>query len=141
MNLQTFLERMEGRKSTIYYVDGVPHIGIGHNINEPISERSIDEIYLDDVKRVYDDLSHVFSRGWYWAIGINRENALVSIMFTLGLPRFMGFEKMIDPIKAHDWPLAAKELLDSDRGRELPERSAVEAYMLEHNAMPEGWEE
>ena len=49
--------------------------------------------------------------------------ALVEMAFQLGVPRFMGFRKMIDAIKERRWKDAAAEALDSRWARQTPTRA------------------
>ena len=60
----------------------------------------------------------------------NRQIALISVMFNLGVKRFKGFKKMIHAVYYEKWDVAHDELLDSLRARQVPGRSKEEALML-----------
>lgn len=62
---------------------------------------------------------------------VNRQIALISVLFNIGYNKFLGFRKMIAAIRKRDWKQASIELKDSRRHKQVPNRSEEEASMLE----------
>ena len=58
-------------------------------------------------------------------------NALIDMVFNMGITRFMGFKKMIAAIKNGDWVTAAAEMRDSKWAEQLPRRVAELSIMVE----------
>jgi len=61
---------------------------------------------------------------------VNRQIALVSVMFNIGYRKFLEFKRMIAAIRRNAWDRAAIELKDSKRHKQIPMRSDEEADML-----------
>ena len=55
---------------------------------------------------------------------------LVDMAYNLGVPRLMGFEKMLAAIERMDWKAAAAEVLDSRYARQVPNRAERNALLL-----------
>lgn len=98
-------------------------------ITQEMSDRLLDESIMDAMSRLIV-MFPVESLSW----SINRYNALISVMFNVGLGNnkkgFRSFKKMIAAIKAGDWETASKELLNSKRTKQVGERAEIEAQML-----------
>lgn len=96
-----------------FYLDsvGVWTVGIGHNMNRPISSLAIDQIYLDDVTDALNECVHAFP--WYANLTDARQRVMVELMFNLGLGRLLGFTKFLAAMNAGNYETAASELLDS----------------------------
>ena len=115
------LEFDEGRRNKMYTDSvGVPTIGIGHSLNNPISDKAITQIFEDDLELAISDCKSVFPL--FDIISDNRQAVLISVMFNLGKTRFRGFKNMITAVNQFDFHTAAAELLDSKAARDLPIR-------------------
>lgn len=112
------------------YIDtaGKVTLGIGRNITDV--GISNDEAYLlmrNDIKRCSGELgSFSMLLG-----GGAREAALRNMLFNLGLPRFKGFKKMLAALSVFKYDVAAEEMLDSKWARQVGNRAAVLAKMVE----------
>lgn len=65
------------------------------------------------------------------SLTFGRQTVLVNMMYNLGRGRFNGFVKMIKAIRASDYPLASREMLDSKWSRQVGERAESLASMME----------
>lgn len=137
--LELMLVRDEGKRLTIYddatgkelkkgdTIQGNPTLGIGHNLNVPISEAACDQIFQDDQIAALQEL-HKYP--WFSMLDDVRQDALTNMMFNLGANKFADFHNMIQAFENHDYEEAAKECLDSEAARQLPERYNEIAYMI-----------
>ena len=123
MNLREQLVRDEGgRQPALYYVNGVPHIGVGHNLRDvPISESAIDQIFADDLVSAERQLAHALP--WTWRLDDARRGALLNLVFNMGIGGLLTFKKMLEAMKIGDYAAAAKELLDSDYATQVGPRA------------------
>lgn len=108
-----FIKRNEGFRPTMYKCPaGKWTIGYGHNLSDKgISRAAADVIFTDDFAGAYSAVRWIFEN--FDKFTVNRQVALVDMMFNLGEPRFCGFKKMIKAIKSSDWKRAAAEAKDS----------------------------
>jgi len=111
-NLKQRIKRHEGWSPTLAPdMDGYV-IGWGHNTERPISERVGNIILTEDIGDAIKD---------YFKLPLDlrkklsqpRREVLVEMIFQLGLPRFMEFEKMLSALNDGDFDRAAIEILDS----------------------------
>lgn len=137
-----FIAGHEGRERVPYVCTaGEWSWGIGRNLkdNPPTvdellvllrdgPEKAIDVWFANDVERSHLEARSIFAGFAKWPEA--RQAAIVSILFNLGLTKFLGFRKMVAALKAEDWGLAADESLDSARAKQLPRRAAEEAKMI-----------
>lgn len=110
-NIRDQLRRDEGSSRRLYYLKGVPHIGIGHNLRDkPISAGAEDHIFQDDA----DDAEAAVKRvaPWYEALSLPRRGVLVNLAFWVGEGGLRGFPKMLRAMQEERWRDAASELLD-----------------------------
>lgn len=56
---------------------------------------------------------------WLCMDTVCRQNALSELVFNMGSLKWRGFKKCRAAMQAHDWPTAARELLDSDWSEEV----------------------
>lgn len=140
---QKFLEQIEaveGREYKMYMLDGIPHIGIGHNvISRQLADDTLDFLGIEDESELmtaelndeqceylfYKDLDiavndarNVIGTEVFEALGESRQEVLVDMSFNLGRPRFKRFVKMIAAVKTGDYDEAAVQILDSDAARD-----------------------
>ena len=123
--LTSLIARHEGKVLTMYTdTVGVPTIGYGHNLNEPISEAAALQILSDDVAVAVNELDDRMD--WWRDLPHPAQLVLASMVFNLGWPRFSRFKKMIAALEDRDYDQAAAEMEDSlwfqqikSRGEEL----------------------
>ena len=123
----TLLEQIErdegGRQRKLYYVDGVPHIGVGHNLRDrAISDAAVSVMFEADVQETVADVRRLLP--WAEALGEVRFAALVNMAFQMGVHGVLGFRRALAAMQAGDWRLAQTHLLDSRWAREqTPDRA------------------
>ncbi len=128
--LKTRLRQEEGVKQ-FPYVDTTGHttIGVGHNLTDRgLSERIIEAILDEDISIALTDVQSTFSV--FWTYSINRQIVILDLMFAMGKPTFMKFEKMIQAIKYSYWEKASEELLSSVWAKQVGKRAIELAEML-----------
>jgi len=105
------LERDEGRKEKLYNDSlGIPTIGIGRNMQRPLSNKAIDFLFEED----YDDHFRDLVKALPWAIELDeaRLGALLNMYFNLG-PKLLQFQSMLPALKEGRWEDAARHALNS----------------------------
>lgn len=112
-DLVMMLKRHEGFRSKPYRCSaGKLTIGYGKNIEDVgISKQEATYLLLEDIERASKDVKSIlldFDR-----FTINRQNALINMMFNLGINRFKQFKKMILAIKKDDWIEVSRQAKDS----------------------------
>lgn len=106
-------------------------IGYGRNLEDvgiTLDEARV--LLRNDITRVL-----VECRAQDWWAEIEREpvraRAILNMAFNLGLPKLLGFRRMIAAIRRQDWEAAADEMLDSKWAREdVPKRAGKLARMM-----------
>lgn len=159
-NLVRFLQRVEGfrflpylctaNKSTVFYGRNIDDTGFNGDEIKGIFdalEIALDNCDDETAQKIEDSLSKtgllcLTNDAEYAAAACqnvlhdfpiyteDRQNALISIMFNLGLSRFKLFKRMIQAVKDRDWDQAAIELIDSHRHKQVKNRSQEESEML-----------
>lgn len=85
--------------------------------SNPLTEHDLELLLMDDLKNTKSEAVRVFGDAWY-QIDPVRQEAVIDILFNLGLPHFKGFVNFIDAVKQQDWKTAASELLLSEAARQ-----------------------
>lgn len=138
--LKAQLIRHEGVRSRVYRDSrGYNTIGVGRNVDvDGGLGLSVDEIeYLlnNDVNRCFEELM-VFP--WFQNLDTVRRAALINMLFNLGLPRLLRFERMIDALMKRDFDEAALEALDSRWAQQVGQRAIEVAEMIKTGDWPKG---
>ena len=111
MNIEEFTKTVakhEGLRLDMYQdTVGVPTIGYGHNLLEPISERAALIILEDDIIKTVNELN---DRMPWWEDLPEKAQMVVANM---GWPRFSRFKKMLGALEDRDFIRAATEMEDS----------------------------
>ena len=131
--LTSLIARHEGKVLTMYTdTVGVPTIGYGHNLNEPISEAAALQILSDDVAIAVNELDDRMD--WWRDLPHPAQLVLASMVFNLGWPRFSRFKKMIAALEDRDYDRAALEMEDSLWFQQIKSRGdELKQLMLECN--------
>jgi lysozyme len=131
--LTSLIARHEGKVLTMYTdTVGVPTIGYGHNLNEPISEAAALQILSDDVAVAVNELDDRMD--WWRDLPHPAQLVLASMVFNLGWPRFSRFKKMIAALEDRDYDQAAAEMQDSLWFQQIKSRGdELKQLMLECN--------
>jgi lysozyme len=129
-NILELLKRDEGDEPSLYYLNEIPHIGVGHNLKDgpPLSQLVRNMILCDDVDVVTAELSRRVV-GWV-ALNDVRQAALISIAFQTGVGGLMQFKNMLLALADGAYDSAALELLDSQLAQQNVRRTQTLAKML-----------
>ena len=129
-----FNQAEEGLRLEVYqHEDDVPTIGFGHTQTaadlKKITRKKADELFEQDFADAHNDARKIPE---YSVCDDVRKLVLISMVFQMGLPSVMKFEKTRAFIKKKQWAKAAEEMLDSKWAAEdSPERAAVVAAAME----------
>lgn len=131
MNILYNLMCDEGFRSKPYKdTVGKLTIGYGRNLDDNgISKEEAEFLLKQDIKTARDELHNFY---WYEKLTINRQRALINMMFNLGLPKFRKFKKMIAAFEKRDYPIAADEALDSKWAKQVGGRSERVADLIRY---------
>jgi lysozyme len=104
-------------------------IGVGRNLDDVGITRAEALMLLDnDIATVRRDVKRAFP--WFAGLDPVRKDVVLDMVFNLGLPRFLRFEKTIAAIRAGDWESAAREMLKSRWANEVGKRATELAAMM-----------
>lgn len=104
-------------------------IGVGRNIEEVgISEDEAMYLLNNDIKNVVAQCQATFS--WFDALTDIRKEAIINLVFNMGLSTFCKFKKTISYMEQGLYELAGTELLDSNYARQVGQRSVDVANMI-----------
>lgn len=116
------LKAHEGYRNTVYTCTaGKPTIGIGHNLETPISDKAIMQILHDDIDTCIKELDRI--RPSWRGHNEARQDVLIEMMFNLGAPRLNKFVKMWGYLDALNYDKAAYELLASNWAVQVGQRA------------------
>ena len=128
MTLREQLERDEGRRHTAY-TDTAGHLtlGVGHNLNTPLSDAAIDQILDDDIRGAMAECALI---PFWMNLSEVRQAVLVNLAFNMGFQGLMTFRRMLAAMDAENWNQAAQELLDSKYAKQVGARADRLALQL-----------
>lgn len=102
-------------------------IGIGRNIEERgITKVEALVLLENDIKAIKSELGKY---SWFSEQDEIRQRVLID-MGMMGVPRLLGFKKMIDALKEKDFQTAAAEMLDSKWAKQVLTRADRLAEMM-----------
>lgn len=132
-NLIAMLKRQEGVSKWAYEDHlGYVTVGVGRCLDPEkglgLSDDEIDYLLRNDIMRCYQELD-VFS--WFHDLDQVRQHAIVSMLFQLGLPKFLEFKKTLAFLAEGRVSQAAEEMLNSKWARQTPNRAREISYMIE----------
>jgi len=113
----------EGFRSKPYLCPaGKLTIGFGRNLEDVgITVDEAKMLAISDLEASYSELYHTFP--WFSKLNEARQDALTNMNANLGLPRFLGFKKMIAALNEGDFEKAADEMLDSKWEKQVGRRA------------------
>lgn len=95
------------------YTIGVGFL-IGRTINDlKLSRKTIEFMLQEQIEICISELVEIFGIDDFHCWQLPRQVALVSMIYNLGKPNFLGFRKMIQAIKLGQWLAASNECLKS----------------------------
>jgi len=124
------LELHEGVRDKPYKDSvGILTIGVGHNLERPISPAAIRQILMDDINDCTRELDRALPD---WRSHDNvRQNVLVEMVFNLGMPRLLKFKNFMAHLSARNYKAAAGEMLNSTWATQVGKRARTLAAMME----------
>lgn len=128
--LATLLVQDEGKKLKPYQdTVGKWTVGIGHNLSDKgISEEVCLLILDNDISEVEQQFENNFP-SWE-QLSDARKLVILSMIFNLGLTRFLGFKRVIDAVNRGDFATASLEMLDSTWAKQVGDRATRLAKMM-----------
>lgn len=127
--MASLLIEHEGMRPTPYQDSrGIWTVGIGHNLQCPLSHAAIMQIFNDDLDEAYNQCLHSFS--WFADLNEARQMVLIDMCFNLGLPRLLGFQKMLNALSLGNYETAASEMLASAWAGQVGQRAVTLAAMM-----------
>jgi lysozyme len=133
VNLDTLrisLTAHEGKRNLPYEdSENTLTIGIGHNLERPISDHAISIILEDDITEAITELDR-HAKGWR-NHNDARQNVLIEMQFNLGAERLAGFKLMWAALAIKDYKEAAKQMRDSKWARQVKARAETLAIIME----------
>lgn len=131
-NLREMIKRHEGVETHAYKCSqNKTTIGVGRNIDPDggigLSEAEIDYLLNNDINRCIGELS-----GFVWFPDLNqeRQNAIIDMVFNLGITRFKGFKNAIAAMSKSDFDTAADEFYDSRWAKQVGNRAIEICEMI-----------
>ena len=98
-----------------------PEAGLG------LSDKEIDYLLQNDIERCYKELDCL---SWFPDLDPVRQEALVNMVFNLGLTRFLQFKKTLAYLAEGKYHEAADEMLDSKWARQVKNRAIELSEMI-----------
>ena len=113
-NIKVILSETELKNSRIY----IKQIDTARQIfQNPLTEHDITLLLTDDLKNTTSEAVSVFGAMWE-TLSDARKEAIVDVLFNLGLPNFKKFVNFIEAIKNGDYKAASDALLLSAAARQ-----------------------
>lgn len=135
--LKAMLVIDEGYRNKIYKdTNGNETVGVGHLCANGFSNAVVDLICDEDMTTASNFLDKNFV--WFDRLDTPRRMAVCNMVFNLGTGKFQNFKNFIAAMSCEAYHVAAAEVLDSDAARELPNRYARIAAIIETGRLPVG---
>lgn len=129
LDLKRLLSSQEGFKLKPYKdTAGKITIGVGRCLDDiGISPDEAMMMLDNDIERAINS-ARVFK--WFDGLSDTRQNAIICMIFNLGLGGFSEFKNMIKAFEDKDYALASKEMLDSKWSAQVGNRATILARMV-----------
>lgn len=132
------LKKHEGVETHVYKCTaGYETIGVGRNIAESglgLSSDEIDYLLQNDINRCVRELAYAFD--WFSSLDGVRQDAMVNLVFNLGMTRLQQFKLALDAMDRGDYARAAAEFLDSRWAKQVGNRAIEVTYMIRTGEYP-----
>ena len=103
-------------------------IGYGRNLDDVgITDEEAEYLLMHDIERAEKDTEKLQC---YKKLNQTRKDVLIEMVFNMGLPRVLGFKKMLAALDAGDYSEAANQALDSKWAIDVGERAKRLAYFM-----------
>lgn len=125
------VKRHEGYRQHVYKCSaGKNTIGIGRNLDDVgISEEEAEYLALNDLVKAAKQLNATFT--WYNSLTIRRKQAMINLVFNLGITKLLKFEKFLTAMRSSDYSTANAELLNSLYAKQVGKRAQEVAQQIE----------
>jgi len=129
-NLKDLIKKHEGFAPKVYLCPAKRWtIGYGRNVQDlGITQLEADQLLENDILRVTLEAKENFM--WFNFLTPKRQDAVLCMIFQLGIARFKQFKKTIGLLAAGDYEAAANEALNSAWAKQTPERAREVSDML-----------
>ncbi len=119
-----------------YRLVGNPTVGYGRLLTKGrgISNTEAEALLFRDIDETVGSCSDAFQ--WFDDLDDARSDVIVSMVFNMGLPRFLGFKRLRAAMMRQEYPLATIEIMDSKAARDLPVRYKRLAKMMRTGEYP-----
>ncbi len=129
MNLRDLLIKHEGLRLKPYKDSvGILTVGVGRNLERPISHDLAMFMLDEDIESSYKDVEQF---GWFSSLDSVRQDVIINMVFNLGITRFKGFKNTIQAISDGDYLKASQEMLDSKWANQVGHRAVELSMMME----------
>ncbi len=130
MDLRKFIAENEGLSLKLYKCPaGKLTIGYGHNIEDlGITKETAYFILEGDIQTAKRDTISIFPD--MLKLPHDKQVAIIDMVFNMGKPTFLKFEKMIAAINKRDWIEAGKQAKDSKWYRQVGDRGKKVVSLL-----------
>jgi len=140
MTLYEALKRDENEVLHLYYDSvGVPTIGVGCNLQVRVPDDLCREITISAIgsRRLFElrvaqartDLQRYLP--WTTSLDEVRQEALINLVFNMGIGGLLGFVRMLAALRAGDYVEAKRQLLDSRYAEQVGDRAKRVGTQLE----------
>lgn len=97
-------------------------IGVGRNLEDiGITWEEASYLLEKDIERVTKEATASFP--WFHALSERRKMVILSMLFNLGMGRFVGFRKFTKALEEKDYKKAAREMMHSKWAEQVGERA------------------
>lgn len=111
-------------------------IGVGRNLDDVgIHPDEASLMLKNDIERCRVEASEFV---WFENLDEKRKMVIISMLFNLGLTRFLGFKKMIAALELNNFDRAAAEMLDSKWAVQVGKRAEELSAMMRYGSQDGG---
>ena len=106
-------------------------IGIGRNVSESglgLSDIEVEFMLEEDIARCAEELGREFN--WFSGLDEARRDAMIDLVFNMGLTRLNGFKKALAAMADANYDLAAAEFMDSKWASQVKDRAIEICAMI-----------
>ena len=106
-------------------------IGIGRNVSESglgLSDIEVELMLEEDIARCAEELGREFP--WFSGLNEARRDAMIDLVFNIGLTRLNGFKKALAAMADANYDLAAAEFMDSQYASQVKDRAIEICAMI-----------
>ena len=119
--MEDFIRKHEGKHQKMY-IDSLGNliIGIGHNLNNGLPDRIIEQLFEYDLTLTMTDVKKYLP----WAVRIHAGAymVLIDMAFNMGVHGLLSFHKFLDHMEKGEYTDAIYELRDSKYFIQVPHR-------------------